>query len=249
MDKTVGIVIIGNEILSGKTADTNGPFLCREIRRVGRTVSRIVTIPDDLSEIGKTVLEFSGRFDDVITTGGIGPTHDDITCEGIAAGFGVPMIRHPELERLARRHFGDKLTEPLLRLCDVPDGTRLFELEGLPWPALCFRNVFILPGIPAILQAKFEVLCEHFRSAPIFLTQFHLATREDRIAGILHELDARYEDVEIGCYPVLDQDDFETIVTMESRSRESVDEAGARFHEAAPTDSIVRSDKSNTEPS
>src|SRR5918999_5307211 len=99
MSKTAGIIIIGNEVLSGKTQDTNSSFLCVELRRLGVEVQKISTIQDDIDLIGQEVATFSKRFDFVFTTGGVGPTHDDVTIEGIAQGFGLNVVRHPDIER------------------------------------------------------------------------------------------------------------------------------------------------------
>src|SRR5580765_1984157 len=97
-DLNAGLIIIGNEILSGKVTDTNAPFLTRELRALGVDLRRIVTIPDELDEIAAAVREFGPRYDVVFTSGGVGPTHDDVTMEGIARGLGRPLIRHPIIE-------------------------------------------------------------------------------------------------------------------------------------------------------
>ena len=109
MAKTAGIVIIGNEVLSGKTQDINSHFFCTELRQLGVEVQKISTIQDEIPLIGKEVAEFSQRFDFVFTSGGIGPTHDDVTIEGIAHGFGVKVVRHPEIEARMRRRLGAEL--------------------------------------------------------------------------------------------------------------------------------------------
>jgi len=106
MSKTAGIIIIGNEVLSGKTQDTNSHFLCQELRALGVEVQRVAVIPDEIELIGKEAASFSRQFDFVFTTGGVGPTHDDVTMAGIARGFGVRVVRHPELERRLREFFG-----------------------------------------------------------------------------------------------------------------------------------------------
>ena len=113
ISKTAGIVIIGNEVLSGKTQDTNSHFLCTELRALGVEVRRISVIPDEIELIGREVASFSSAFDFVFTTGGVGPTHDDVTMAGIARGFGVQVIRHPELERRLR------VTEPVIKFLTV----------------------------------------------------------------------------------------------------------------------------------
>src|ERR1043165_5415673 len=98
MSKTAGIVIIGNEVLSGKTRDTNSHFFCTELRQLGVEVQKISTIQDDIEIIGKEAASFSERFDYVFTSGGVGPTHDDVTIEGVAHGLGVKVVRHPDIE-------------------------------------------------------------------------------------------------------------------------------------------------------
>ncbi len=125
MAKTAGIVIIGNEVLSGKTQDINSHFFCTELRQLGVEVQKISTIQDEIPLIGKEVAEFSQRFDFVFTSGGIGPTHDDVTIEGIAHGFGVKVVRHPDIEARMRRRLGADLNEARLRMANVPDGATL----------------------------------------------------------------------------------------------------------------------------
>src|SRR5215510_2599015 len=104
-DLSAGIIVIGNEILSGKVTDTNAPFLTRELRALGVDLKRILTIPDDLDEIAAAVREFRPRFDVVFTSGGVGPTHDDVTMEGIARGLGRPLIRHQVIEGRLREFY------------------------------------------------------------------------------------------------------------------------------------------------
>ena len=116
------IVIIGDEILSGKFADENAALLIRDLRELGVRLSRITIIPDDVEEIAETVPRFSRRFDFVFTSGGVGPTHDDVTMEGIARGFGTRVIRHPALEDLLRQFYQSRLQPGHLRLADVPEG-------------------------------------------------------------------------------------------------------------------------------
>src|SRR6185503_4977213 len=106
MSKTSGIVIIGNEVLSGKTQDTNSYFLCTELRQLGVEVQKIATIQDEIELIGREVAEFSRRFDLVFTSGGVGPTHDDVTIDGIAHGFGLKVVRHPDIEKRMYQRLG-----------------------------------------------------------------------------------------------------------------------------------------------
>src|SRR5688500_19941438 len=118
MSKTAGIIIIGNEVLSGKTQDTDSHFLCVELRRLGVEVQKISTIQDEIDLIGQEVGYFSKRFDFVFTTGGVGPTHDDVTIEGVARGFSVAVVRHPEIENRMRQR-SEEHTSELQSQCNL----------------------------------------------------------------------------------------------------------------------------------
>src|SRR5262245_21147249 len=122
MARTAGIVLIGNEILSGKVVDANAAYLCRELRQLGVDVRRITVIPDEIDLIASTVAEFSRSFDVVFTSGGVGPTHDDVTIEGVARAFDTRVIRHPELIQLLDRFYKGDLNEARLRMAEVPEG-------------------------------------------------------------------------------------------------------------------------------
>ncbi|MFM8408750.1 MAG: molybdopterin-binding protein, partial [Alphaproteobacteria bacterium] len=138
MPRTAGIVVIGNEILSGKVVDTNSPYMASELRALGVELRRVTTIPDELDVIGDTVREFSGAFDVVFTSGGVGPTHDDVTIEGIARGFGRAVVRHPELEAGLRKYLGDRLNAAHLKMAEVPEGAELVPDTNLGFPTILY---------------------------------------------------------------------------------------------------------------
>src|ERR1041385_151395 len=125
MSKSAGIVIIGNEVLSGKTQDTNSHFLCAELRQLGVEVQKISTIPDLIELIGEEVARFSQHYDLTFTSGGVGPTHDDVTIEGVAHGFELKVVRHPDLEKRMRQRLGADINEARLRMANVPEGAEL----------------------------------------------------------------------------------------------------------------------------
>ena len=222
---TAGMVVIGNEILSGKITDTNSPFLCRELNFLGIRLERLFTIPDDFALIGATVREFSAAFDWVFTSGGIGPTHDDLTIPAIAAGFGVPVLRHPELERNIRHHYGERMTEDHLLMAQVPEGAELIDVEGLYYPQVQFRNIFIFPGVPQLFQYKFNAIKTRFRSRPIVLREIFMKADEGVIAACLRETAERYGDVLIGSYPNFFKKDYSVKVTVEGREASTVEAA------------------------
>jgi FAD synthetase len=217
MAKTAGIVVIGNEILSGKTQDENSVFLVRELRGLGVDVRKISVIPDDLTLISTEVRDFSNAYDYVFTTGGVGPTHDDLTMDGIAAAFGQKIRRHPELESTLRSYYSNDLIDGNLRMADVPDGARLVGGKGAWFPVVAVENVFIFPGVPEILQRKFNRIKEMFREAPYHLREVFLRADEGQIAGILQELMTEFPDLMLGSYPYFENPTYSIKLTLESK--------------------------------
>ncbi len=242
MSKTAGIVIIGNEVLSGKTQDTNSHFLCRELRALGVEVRRISVILDEIELIGKEVATFSRNFDLVFTTGGVGPTHDDVTMAGIAHGFGVKVIRHPELERRLRERHRENINEARLRMAEVPEGAELVGEGFLYAPAVKLRNVYIFPGIPKILQERFEAIKERFRDTPFFLKVIYVKEGEGVIASILNNLLASFPELLLGSYPVLDNPDYKVKVTLESKDMNYLNRAFQKLLSTLPEGAIHRID-------
>jgi len=225
MAKTAGIIVIGNEILSGKTRDENALFLVRELRDLGVDVRKISVIPDELPLISHEVREFSRAYDYVFTTGGVGPTHDDLTMDGIAAAFDQKVKRQPELEQTLRRYYSADVIEANLRMADVPEGARLVGGYGAWFPVVAVENVFIFPGVPEILQRKFERIKEMFREAPFHLREVYLRADEGQIAAILHQLLAEYPDLMLGSYPYFDNPIYSIKLTLESKDAAYLDRA------------------------
>jgi molybdenum cofactor synthesis domain-containing protein len=242
MSKTAGIIIIGNEVLSGKTQDTNSHFLCVELRRLGVEVQKISTIQDEIDLIGEEVAYFSKRFDFVFTTGGVGPTHDDVTIEGIARGFSVPVVRHPEIENRMRQRLGGDVNEARLRMANVPEGAVLLATEALFAPVVNIQNVYIFPGIPRILQERFHAIKERFRGAPYLLKNVFVRYGEGVIASALNELLAKFPHLLLGSYPVLDLPDYKVKVTLESKDSDYLDGALKTLLASLPQDAVHRID-------
>ena len=242
MAKTAGIVIIGNEVLSGKTQDINSHFFCAELRRLGVEVQKISTIQDEVELIGKEVATFSRRHDHVFTSGGVGPTHDDVTIEGIAHGFGLKVVRHPDIERRMRQRFGDQVNEARLRMANVPEGAKLLATEALFAPIINIHNVYIFPGIPSILQERFHAIKEMFRDAPYYLKNVYVRYGEGVIAEMLNALLVKFPHLMLGSYPVLDIPDYKVKVTLESKDKSYLDGALQIFVASLPQDAVHRID-------
>src|SRR4051812_16184498 len=188
---TAAIVIIGEEILSGKVEDENARFLVRELRALGVSLRRIEVLPDDIEEIAASVRALAARVDHVFTSGGVGPTHDDVTLAAVPAAFDMRIERRAELEPLIRGGLGAGFHERDLRMADVPDGARLVygpPSGPLRWPVVAVRNVFVLPGVPEIFRRKFELVRELVRSGPIFSRALYSREGEGPIAGALDDV-------------------------------------------------------------
>ncbi len=184
MAKTAGIILIGNEILSGKVADANAAYLCEELRALGVNVRRITVIPDEVELIGKEVSELAQTYDYVFTSGGVGPTHDDVTIEGIARGLGVAVVRHPELAARLKGLYQERLNKARLKMAEVPEGAELLA-KDLYFPAVVIRNIYVLPGIPEIFREKFQAIKERFRDRPFHLRSIYVRIGEGVLAAYL----------------------------------------------------------------
>jgi molybdenum cofactor synthesis domain-containing protein len=222
---TAAVVVIGDEILSGKVEELNARFLVRELRALGVAVRRIDVIPDVLAEIAETVRAVCGRFDHVFTTGGIGPTHDDVTIAAIATAFSVPVVRDPGLAALIREVSGERFYERDLRMADIPEGAQLLHGNGAQrsrWPVVAIHNVYVLPGVPSILQRKFAMIRDRFRASPFFGRSVYSREGEGAIAGILDQAAADFPSVAIGSYPHVDATDHKVLITLDGRTEATV---------------------------
>ena len=228
IDDTAAILLIGDEILSGKVVDENAAFLIKELRDLGVALRRILVIPDVVEEIAAAVAELSPRYAHVFTSGGVGPTHDDLTMEGVARAFGSRVVRSVELERLLRDFYGADLEERNLRMADLPEGATLLMSDHHAWPVMTFGNVYILPGIPLIFRRKFLSIRDRFRRRPFHLRCVYTRDDEGRIAAHLDRIAAGYPDVAVGSYPrieSLSDGGWRVKITLESKERERVDRA------------------------
>jgi molybdenum cofactor synthesis domain-containing protein len=240
MPKTAGIILIGNEILSGKIQDANAAYLCRELRGLGVDVRRITIIPDEVALIADEVAAFSREFDVVFTSGGVGPTHDDVTMEGVARAMGVPVVRHPALAGLLERYYKDRINAAHLRMAEVPDGAELVSGESLRFPTILMRNVYILPGVPEIFRQKFDAIRERFRDQPIHLKNVFVCIGEGTLAEHLNGLLAAFPLLLLGSYPEFSNPEYQVKVTLESRDRGYLEQALTDFLARLPADALVK---------
>lgn len=216
LNKTAGIIIIGDEVLSGKVEDINSMFAARGLRSKGIDVRRISVISDDVDEIALETATFSSKFDYVFTSGGLGPTHDDVTIEGISKGFSVNIAINDDLKAILIAHYADKLTPERLKMAEVPESSVLIKHSSIKFPIIHYKNVYILPGQPELFKDKFKVLLECFNERPILLAKVYITEYESEIAPALNIIVASSKAVKIGSYPVMHNAQYRVMLTLES---------------------------------
>jgi len=201
---TACLLIIGNEILSGRTKDANLQFLALELNKLGVRLMEVRVIPDIERTVVDTVNEVRAKFDYVFTTGGIGPTHDDITADCIAKAFGVGISEHPEAVARMTRHYGDValFTPARRRMARVPHGGELVDNPVSVAPGFQMENVFTFAGIPAVMQAMFHSMKHRLAGGtPVVSRTVRTNLPEGIIAEPLGALQKRFDDLDIGSYP------------------------------------------------
>jgi len=218
---TACILIIGNEILSGRVQDANVAFLAKELNEVGVRLKEVRVIPDESNTIVVTVNEVRRAFDYVFTTGGIGPTHDDITAQCIAEAFAVKLILHPEAKRLLEGHYPPgAVNEARMRMAYVPDGAVLLPNPISRAPGFQMGNVYVMAGVPQIMQATFNELRHRLKGGAKMLSRsVSCSLGEGVLAKGLGELQTRYNDLEIGSYPYFRRADFGVTLVIRGTDR------------------------------
>lgn len=240
MPKTAGIVLIGNEILSGKIADANAAYLCRELRALGVDVRRISVIPDEVDTIAAEIAAFSRDFDVVFTSGGVGPTHDDVTIEGVARAMNVPVVRHPALVALLEQYYRGALGEAQLKMAEVPEGAELAGGESVRFPTIVIRNVYVLPGVPEIFRQKFDALRERFRDQPFHLRNVFVRIAESALADDLNALLRDFPALLLGSYPEFTHPEYRVKVTLESKDPAYLEDALTALLKRLPDGAVVK---------
>jgi len=202
---SAALLIIGNEILSGQTKDANLPYIAEHLNQTGVRLREARVVPDVEAEIIKAVNELRARHDYVLTTGGIGPTHDDITAECIAKAFGRNLIQNPAALQRLQAHYAEaglELTTARLRMANTPEGAELVDNPVSTAPGFRVENVFVLAGVPKIMQAMLDHVLPQLQGAKPVLSKAVLANLgEGIIAAGLGAIQNRYPQVDIGSYP------------------------------------------------
>jgi molybdenum cofactor synthesis domain-containing protein len=243
---TAVLVVVGSEVLSAKVEDENGPWAARRLRELGVRLLAIQTVADAVDDVVEAVDRARRRADWVFTSGGVGPTHDDVTVAAVARALGRPVERSPELVRVIRdlhreHHGGEEPPEAALRMADVPEGTRLLGDAG--YPTLVAGNVVMLPGVPQFFRFQFDRIAHLLEAPPFRLACLFLSAGEGEIAPALDRIAHAHPAVEIGSYPRFDAgSDHRVLVTLEAKDGAAVRAALDALLAALPPGAVLRAE-------
>ncbi|WP_439533899.1 competence/damage-inducible protein A [Polymorphobacter sp.] len=199
---TAALLIIGDEILSGRTQDANLAYLAKWLGVQGIRLKEVRVIADDMDAIAAAVQALSAGHDYLFTTGGIGPTHDDITVDAIAAALGLNVVVHPQAKAILAEYYGENLTEARLRMARTPEGATLIENPRTKAPGIRIRNIFIMAGVPVITQGMLAALDGQLQGgAPVLSRTVAAWTQESAAAATLLAVEKAHPGVQIGSYP------------------------------------------------
>ena len=223
--KQASLVIIGDEILSGRTEDKNLAYLARWLVKLGISLSEVRVVLDDEDAIISAVNSLRKKYDYVFTTGGIGPTHDDITTECIAKVFGVEAkIDDGALEKMESYFEGKELTEPLLKMLRIPEGGELIYSPVTKAPGYKIDNVFVMAGIPKIMQGMLEGMYDYLESGDVVNSRSHeILVGESFFAEELANIQHQYSNVSVGSYPFSRDGVYGAIIVLRSSNDSALD--------------------------
>lgn len=197
----VAIVTVGDELLAGDTTNTNATWLCDQLTDRGVTVRRVTVVPDEIGEIARVVNEFRAAYDAVIVTGGLGPTHDDVTMDAVAAACGREVTRSEAVLDWLEEHGGYARADLTEGTADVPDGARVLHNEVGVAPGCVIESIYVLPGVPAEMKAMFGSVAEEFSGPDRYVELVPADEPESALLDRFDELQDTYPDVDVGSYP------------------------------------------------
>jgi molybdenum cofactor synthesis domain-containing protein len=233
--RNAAALLIGNELLSGKVHEANLVNLARTLRTLGVKLERAVMVPDDMQVIAREVRALADGHDVVFTSGGVGPTHDDITIEAVALAFGVAAVVHPEFAALLHGVYKEKMTDGHLRMALVPEGAELVRHEETRWPTVLMKNVWILPGVPEAFRMKLAVVRASVRGPTNFFSR-EVFTKMDEpdLKPLLDRVVAGHPDVDVGSYPKWFDTRYKTKITFDATDEAKLEAAVREFLAGLP---------------
>jgi molybdenum cofactor synthesis domain-containing protein len=223
---TASALLIGNELLNGKVQEQNLFTLASTLRALGISLCKAVVLGDDVAELARELSELKSRHDLVVTSGGVGPTHDDVTFEAVALAFGVARVPHPTLTALLEAHYGERLMPGHLAMANVPLGAQLLGTSEVVWPTVVLGNVWVFPGVPELFRMKLVVLREHVRGpGPFHSRSVFTKLDEGHLKATLDRVVAANPNVEVGSYPKWFDATYTTKITLDGRDASEVERA------------------------
>jgi molybdenum cofactor synthesis domain-containing protein len=221
---TAAALVIGDEILSGKVDEANVVALARMLRDLGILLRRVVVIRDDIDTIVREVRELSSTHDWLFTSGGVGPTHDDVTIEAVSKAFGTRVVSSPQMEAMLRAHYKERCTEGHLRMALMPEGASLEATPELAWPTIRLRNTWLLPGIPEVFRMKLPLVAARIgHVGPAFVSHaVYVKMDEGVLTPLLDRVVRDYPDVSVGSYPKWKDMSYKTKLTFDGRNEARV---------------------------
>jgi len=231
---TAAVLVIGDEILSGRTKDRNIGYIADFLTAISIDLKEVRIVPDEEDEIVDALNALRARYSYVLTTGGIGPTHDDITADAVAKAFGVGIGHHEEAVRLIEAQVGKgNLNEARLRMARIPHGASLVANAVSGAPGFRIGNVVVMAGVPAIMQAMLDVAAKDFTTGARMLSlTIPLAMKEGDLAAPLRAAQEQFPDVLMGSYPKYVDGRFSVEIVMRGRRMERIEAARAAFRSA-----------------
>lgn len=243
--RTAAALVIGNELLSGKVGDANVVELARLLRRLGVDLRRVLMVPDEPELITREVAALARDHTFVFTSGGVGPTHDDVTVASVAAAFGLEIGPHPALEKLLRDHYRERLTDGHLAMARAPVGARLLQTDDVRWPVTVVENVWVLPGVPEIFRLKLSVVEAHLGvDRPYISRAAYTNLDEGTLKPLLDRVVALHPQVAVGSYPTWSDPSYRTKLTFDGKDSAEVERAFASFIASLPSGEPQRTELS-----
>lgn len=238
----VAAIIIGNEVLTAKVVEANGSYLVRRCRERGVRLVSIHVIPDEVDCIVEAVGLARRRARYVVTSGGVGPTHDDVTVRAVALALGRKVVVSPRLVELLRAAWGAEEPPPAaLRMAQAPEGSELMESQDTRYPVLVCERVYMLPGVPEFFRVQLEAVLSQLPPNPVAIKVLYLRARESDIAQVLDAVALSMPQVSLGSYPTFDASlDYQVKVTVEHADPTQVELAASRLRAELPAGVMVR---------
>jgi molybdenum cofactor synthesis domain-containing protein len=237
---TAGIILIGNELLSGDTVDVNIPYIAKTLVALGIQLKEASIIPDCEDDIIRVMRNYSHRFTYVFSTGGIGPTHDDITAGAVSKAFNRPLVVFPEILQMFQEKYGDPTPELLQarqRMATVPEGSILIPNTVATAPGFQVENVFIMAGVPIIMRSMMNSVVQHLEKGKIpFIRHVTCQITEGKVASGLAQIQMQHPETEIGSYPHWGNEHPDSLkITIKGYDSHSVDTATNSVYQLCQT--------------